>query len=328
VVHRWSSGTVSRCSALLAASGLVLVGLADSILALIAALAYVGLALGALDICMNTQAVAVERGYGRPILTSFHGVYSLGILAGGGVAAIVAGASINPPLHFALVGCVMTVVVLTAGRHTLGADADRATGLDPQQAHAKRGRMRLRDHPRLIAVGAIAACSFFAEGAVDSWSGVLLHNVHHASYAVASLGLTLAGVGMTVGRFTGDAVIARFGRRRTIAWSGCIASGGIALALAGGSSATALVGFGCFGIGVATIVPTAFYVAGNTRRVPPVWGLAQVTTMGYAGLLSSPTVIGFVSHAAGLTWALAIPATLLLLVPALSPAVPGRSDHV
>jgi MFS family permease len=188
--------------------------------------------------------------------------------------------------------------------------------------------MRLRDHPRLIAVGAIAACSFFAEGAVDSWSGVLLHNVHHASYAVASLGLTLAGVGMTVGRFTGDAVIARFGRRRTIAWSGCIASGGIALALAGGSSATALVGFGCFGIGVATIVPTAFYVAGNTRRVPPVWGLAQVTTMGYAGLLSSPTVIGFVSHAAGLTWALAIPATLLLLVPALSPAVPGRSDHV
>jgi MFS family permease len=188
--------------------------------------------------------------------------------------------------------------------------------------------MRLRDHPRLIAVGAIAACSFFAEGAVDSWSGVLLHNVHHASYAVASLGLTLAGVGLTVGRFTGDAVIARFGRRRTIAWSGCIASGGIALALAGGSSATALVGFGCFGIGVATIVPTAFYVAGNTRRVPPVWGLAQVTTMGYAGLLSSPTVIGFVSHAAGLTWALAIPATLLLLVPALSPAVPGRSGHV
>jgi hypothetical protein len=82
---------------------------------------------------MNTQAVAVERGYGRPILTSFHGVYSLGILAGGGVAAIVAGASINPPLHFALVGCVMIVVVLTAGRHTLGADADRATGLDPQQ---------------------------------------------------------------------------------------------------------------------------------------------------------------------------------------------------
>lgn len=94
------------------------------------------------------------------------------------------------------------------------------------------------------------------------------------------------------------------------------------------SSATALVGFGCFGIGVATIVPTAFYVAGNTRRVPPAWGLAQVTTMGYAGLLSSPTVIGFVSHAAGLTWALAIPATLLLLVPALSPAVPGRSDHL
>jgi hypothetical protein len=72
------------------------------------------------------------------------------------------------------------------------------------------------------------------------------------------------------------------------------------------------------GLGVATIVPIAFTLAGNAPGVPPAWAISRVTTLGYAGLFSSPPVIGLVAQATGLAVALAIPAVLLLVVAALS----------
>jgi fucose permease len=123
---------------------------------------------------------------------------------------------------------------------------------------------------------------------------------------------------MAAGRFGGDAVIARYDRPATLLWASLIAGSGMVLAVLAPTPGVAIAGYGILGLGVATIVPIAFTLAGNTPGVPPAWAISRVTTLGYAGLFSSPPVVGLVAQATGLAVALAIPAALLVLVAPLS----------
>ena len=167
----------------------------------------------------------------------------------------------------------------------------------------------------------IAFCCLFAEGAVDDWSGVYLYEEQGASLGLAPLAAAACGLGMAIGRFGGDAVIARLGRAATLTWASLVAGTGMTLAVLAPDPGVAIVAYGILGLGVATIVPIAFTLAGNAPGVPPAWGISRVTTLGYAGLFSSPPVIGFVAQATSLAVALAIPAALLLLVAPLSRVV-------
>ena len=133
----------------------------------------------------------------------------------------------------------------------------------------------------------IAFCCLFAEGAVDDWSGVYLHEEQGASLAVAPLGAAACGIGMALGRFGGDAVIARLGRPATLSRASLIAGAGMSLAVLAPSPGIAIAGYGVLGLGVATIVPIAFTLAGTKEGVPPAWGISRVTTLGYAGLFAA-----------------------------------------
>ena len=321
-VHRWSSATAARWAILATGGCTVLLGLADGLSTLTLFLVLFGFTLGTLDICMNTQAVAVERRYGRPVMSGLHGVYSVGVLVGAAFGAAAAGLGVVPVAHFAVAACVLGLVAVVGARDLLGRSADVANATTDSSTAGRRPR--LREHPTLIAVGMVAFCSLFAEGAADNWSGVFLHQVEHASFGLAPLGTAMVGVGMAIGRFAGDGVIARWGRARTLFWASLVASGGIVLALAGGSVQAALAGYAVFGLGVATIVPISFTVAGNTSGVAPAWALSRVSTMAYVGQLSSPAIIGLVAHTTGLSWALAIPAMLLVVVAPLSRVARGR----
>jgi fucose permease len=322
-VHRWSSATTARWATLATGGCTVLLGLAGGLTTLTLFLVLFGFALGTLDICMNTQGVAVERRYGRPVMSGLHGVYSVGVLVGAALGAAAAALGVEPVAHFAAASCLFELVAVLGTRDLLGRSADVAIDSTSDQAIPQR-RPRLRQHPTLIAVGVVAFCSLFAEGAVDNWSGVFLHQVEHSSFGIAPLGTAMTGVGMAIGRFAGDGVIAHWGRAKTLLWASLVASAGMVLAVAGGSVPAALAGYALFGLGVATIVPIAFTVAGNTLGVTPAWALSRVSTMAYAGQLSSPAVIGLVAHTTGLSWALAIPAMLLVVVAPLSRVARGR----
>lgn len=323
LVHRWSSATTTRRAILATGGCTVLLGLAGSLTALTVFLVLLGFTLGTLDICMNTQAVAVERRYGRPVMSGLHGVYSVGVLVGAAFGAGAAALGVVPVAHFAVATCLLGLVAVFGARDLLGRSADVAVDATTGSSIAHR-RPRLREHPTLIAIGVVAFCSLFAEGAADNWSGVFLHQVEHASYGLAPLGTAMVGVGMAIGRFAGDGVIARWGRAKTLLWASLVASAGIVLAVVGGSIPAALAGYAVFGLGVATIVPISFTVAGNTSGVAPAWALSRVSTMAYVGQLSSPAIIGLVAHTTGLSWALAIPAMLLVLVAPLSRVARGR----
>jgi MFS family permease len=322
-VHRFSSATTSRWAAVATGGCVVLLGLAGNLVVLTVFLVLFGFALGTLDICMNTQGVAVERGYARPIMSGLHGVFSVGVLVGSALGAGAAGLGVEPVAHFAAASCLFGLVAVVGTRDLLGPSADVVTDAAADGSIVER-RPRLRRHPTLIAVGVVAFCSLFAEGAVENWSGVFLHQVEHTSFGLAALGTAMTGVGMATGRFAGDGVIARWGRARTLFWAALVASAGMVLALAGGSVPAALAGYAVFGLGVATIVPIAFTVAGNTSGVTPAWALSRASTMAYAGQLASPAIVGLVAHATGLSWALAIPAMLLVAVAPLSRVARGR----
>lgn len=313
LVERWTSARVTRWGVLAAAVAMVLPSLAWSLPSLAVALFLLGFSLGSLDIAMNTQGVAIEKGYARPIMSGIHGMYSVGVLFGAGIGAVAAHFDVDPLVHFLCAAVVLGSVGAYAARWLLGAEADVS-----HEEDATGRPIRLWSQPRLVALGVIAFCCLFAEGAVDDWSGVYLHEEQGASLGLAPLAAAAGGLGMAVGRFAGDRVIARLGRPSTLWISALIAGAGMLGAVLAPSPGLAIAGYLVLGLGVATIVPIAFTLAGTMRGIPPAWGISRVTTLGYAGLFSSPPVIGLVAHGVGLTTALLIPAVLLLLVVPLS----------
>jgi fucose permease len=318
LVGRFTSGVVTRWAVLAAAIAVVLPAFAWSLGSLAAALLAFGLTMGTLDTAMNTQAVAIERAYRKPIMSAIHGMFSVGMLFGAVVGAGAAHADVDPRLHFVAAAACLGALGIWQARSLLGPEADvplRSADEDVAQGTA---RPRLADHPYLWVIGAIALCSLFAEGAVDDWSGVYLHEAQDASFAVAPLGTAACAIGMAVGRFCGDAVIARHGRQATLWRTSLVAAAGMTLAVVAPTPAVAIAGYGILGLGVATIVPIALTLAGNTNGVPPVWAVSRVTVIGYAGLFGSPPVIGLLAEATSLAAALIVSAVLLALVAPLS----------
>jgi fucose permease len=316
LVGRWTSGVVTRWAVPAASVAMVLPAFAWSLGSLAASLLVFGLTMGTLDTAMNTQAVAIERACRKPIMSGIHGMFSVGMLFGAVVGAGAAHADVDPRLHFVVAAACLAALGIWAARALLGPEAD----LPVQSAGGAEGgaRPRLADHPYLWVIGAIALCSFFAEGAVDDWSGVYLHEAQGASFAVAPLGTAACSIGMAVGRFCGDAVIARHGRQATLSRSSLVAATGMTVAVVAPTPAVAIAGYGILGLGVATIVPIALTLAGTTSGVAPVWAVSRVTVIGYAGLFGSPPVIGLIAEATSLATALIVPAVLLALVAPLS----------
>lgn len=324
LVDRWTSAVVTRAAAIAVCVCLPLLSVAWDLVSLLGLLLLFGLTLGTLDITMNTQGVAVERAYGRPIMSGLHGVYSLGVLVGALCGSIAAHAGATFGTHFLIAAACLAGLVVAGTRWLLGQRADVATeasgGVAAQDPSAQRHAARWL----LIGVGLVAFCSLFAEGAVDDWSGVYLHEVQRASLGVAPLGAAACGAGMTVGRLCGDRVIARYGRTSTLWRTSVIASAGMSLAVLAPTLGLAIAGYGILGLGVATIVPIAFTLAGNTEGVAPALALSRVTTLGYAGLFGSPTIIGLLAQGVGLAAALSLAAVLLLLVVPLSRIIGRR----
>jgi fucose permease len=327
-VTRYSSRTVTRWGATAACAAVVLLGLARSVYALAAALLLLGLAFGALDMALNTQGVAIERRYGRPILSGLHAVYSVGTLAGALVGSGAAQLEISPLAHFAAIAAVLLALCWVRSGALLGAEADAATGA--AAGHDPVVSPRLRSYPGLVMLGLVALCSFFAEGAVDNWSGIYLHETLHSSLAAAPLAAAAFAIGMTAGRASGDALVSRWGRTATMTRAAALAGAGAMLPVVAGSSALAILGYAILGLGSGAIVPLAFGLAGNVPGIAPAWAMSRVTTLGYIGFVASPPVMGFVAQATSLRagFALLIPLMLAVVLIAVRLQAPAHAAPV
>ncbi|MGP4027794.1 MFS transporter [Actinomadura sp. 3N407] len=324
IVARWGSRATTIAAGIAGAVSLIPLGLAWNLGALILALLLLGGSLGLMDVAMNAQGVAVERGYGRPLMSGLHGSYSIGALLAALVGSGAAYAGVPVPLHLAAAAVVLTALLAIGCRDLLDRSADALPDL-PEEAEPG-GRAPAAPSAGsssrwlLVMLGVIGLCSFVGEGAMADWSAIHLREDLGTGPGFAGLGYAGCAVAMTVGRLAGDRVVARFGPVPVLRAGSLLAAVGLGFGLAAGHPVAAVLGFTLFGLGVAVVAPVTFSAAGNIPGVPAAAGISRVTGVGYLGLLGGPPVIGFAAQGVGLAWALAVPVALVGLIVLLAPA--------
>ncbi len=299
---RFGCRRVMVVAALAAAAMLPFLATLSALPALVAALMVFGAALGAMDVAMNIQAIIVERASGRSMMSGFHGLFSLGGIAGaGGMAALLsAGAS---PL----------AAVLCVSLGIAAALAVSAAHLLPYGAR-KEGPAFAVPRGIVLLIGALAFVLFLAEGAVLDWSAVFLTSVRGVAASYAGLGYAAFAATMTAGRLAGDRIVARLGPRRVVLTGGLCAAAGFVVATAVPSWEAALLGYALVGVGCANIVPVLFSAVGRQDVMPENVAVPAITTLGYAGILAGPAGIGFIAHLTSLPAAFLILAAMLVAV--------------
>lgn len=325
---RCGSRPVTRLTLAALCCSTVLLPLSPSLAALCGACLLYGMSTGALDVAMNAHGVAVEQGYGRPILASFHGAFSFGGLIGAGTGAIAAALAIDARANIAAAGVTALVVGVMWTRRLLPASAD-AVQRAPARArpHPFQTLRRLRAAPatsRLATLGLLAFCCLLCEGAAADWSGVYLHRSLGTSAAVAALAYTGFSLAMTVLRLTGDALTGRAGAVAVVRRGAGLAALALAAGLIVGVPLVSIVAFTCLGAGLAGIFPAVARAAGTTPGVEAALGVAAVSTTGYVGFLAGPPVIGGLAQATSLPVALGLLPALCGLAALLASAVRAR----
>lgn len=307
ITDRFGSARVVAPAGVVCALAMIPPGFAPDLITLIATLFLWGLLNASLDVSMNTHAVEVERAHGKPLMSSFHGMYSVGGLLGAGAGALFAWLGLSPGVTFAAVTVPLAVIALLSARFLLpSTPAPRNEG--PRKRAAWRGRV--------LFMGVMAFAGLVGEGAAGDWSAVYLHESLYADVGVAAVAFAVFSTAMTAGRFAGDHLAARFGPVRLVRWSGLLAAAGLGGALLIAEPVAAMAGFALFGLGLATLVPQVFSAAGNHDPARAGAAIAQVATLGYAGLMLGPVIIGGAAELVGLPAALGIPVLLCLFMSA------------
>lgn len=299
------SGRATWVSGLAFAAALALPPLAPSLGVLIAIAVLIGAANGALDVSMNAHASGIERGWGQPIMSSFHAAFSLGGLAGAAAGGLLATYDPNAILWMPATAA----AVLVAGF---------APDLGPGERHTEGPRLVAPSRAALLLCSVALICMLI-EGAMADWSAVYLATIGERSTAAAAAGYAAFSLAMAAGRLVGDRIVAALGRARVIGLGAVLSAIGLAIAtvLPG---PLAIVGFAAVGLGLSNVVPAVFSAAARTGASAAA-GVAMAATAGYAGFLAGPPLIGAVASLLTLQAGIALLAGAAVLVAVLARAL-------
>jgi MFS family permease len=291
-----SAGTLLLCVAL------PMLATVSSIPLLMAGLFLFGAGLGTVDSTVNLQAVIVERASGKTMMSGFHGLFSLGGIVGAAGVSALLGLGLSP------LSATLVVIVIT-----LGALLKAAPHLLPYGSESSGPAFAI-PHGVVLFIGCLCFIVFLAEGAVLDWSAVFLSDERGLDEAYAGLGYAAFALTMTLGRLTGDAIVRRLGAKRVIVIGGLLATAGMLLATLLPAWETALLGYALVGAGCSNIVPVLYTAVGKQTVMPEHIAVPAITTLGYAGILAGPALIGFIAHGSSLSVAFVLIAVLLLAV--------------
>jgi len=300
LTSRFGSRQMLIGAAILFPLTLLLLALAATTWQLIAALFFFGLWANLINIAMNTQAVGVEKMYGRSIMASFHGLWSLAGFTGAAIGSLFVSADISPLLHFSIVCTLTGLLVFTFYKNTLPNSFESNSA---QPLFVKPDR-------RILMLGLIAFCCMVCEGAMADWSGVYFQKVVQTPVAYTTLGFVAFMGTMATGRFLGDNLVTKFGVKNILQISGILIAAGLMTLVLLPFTATAIAGCLLVGFGVSCVVPVIFSLAGKSTGMSPGLALAAVSTISFLGFLIGPPLIGFIAQAASLRWSFTIIAAL------------------
>lgn len=306
MIGRFGCRTVCTAAGLVIALALPFLSVLPGAMAMAAALAVFGFALGTLDVAMNVHAVGVERLSGRAMMSGFHALYSLGGMLGAAFMAALFWLGL-PPFTATLVVSAITLVILShPARHLL---PERTEQGGPSFA-IPRGIV--------LALGIGCLIVFMTEGAVLDWSAVYLTTMGGVALDQAGFAYAAFAVAMTLARLLGDRTVRALGPVRMLLLGGLGGAAGFLLVLTAPAWPLHLLGFVLVGLGCANLVPVLFTATGRQTVMPATLALAAVTTLGYVGVLAGPAAIGFIAHATSLSTAFVLLALLLVGIAACS----------
>ncbi|MDW4496726.1 MFS transporter [Sulfitobacter sp. D35] len=281
---------------------LVLLAFAPSVWVLALLLFLFGIGHGGMDVAMNAWAAEVERALARPVMSTFHAMFSLGAGIGALSGYLAALGDMSVAMHFTLASVGLAVVTAWM---TARPWAGRAT------PHS--GAVFALPRKSLLIVGLVAFATCVGEGAMADWSAVYLDTVLETTKAQAALGYAVFSVAMVAVRLSGSFLIAAIGPVLAARLSGACALVGALVVVAASGLAVALVGFALLGVGYAVIMPLAFSRAAADPEVPPGQAIASVATLSYGGMLLGPPMIGFLAHLTDLPTAFLMLSALALV---------------
>ena len=271
------------------------------------ALFLLGGASGSLDVAMNAQAVLVEQKLHKPVMSSFHAIFSAGMMIGAGSGALFNRLEMDLFPHLAIVTAIGLVAATFVLRYLI-----------PEQRfskeEARENKTNILLHPELLILGLIAFCCMLGEGAMADWTTNYLEKVSQAGRYWSPFGLVAFSTAMMIGRFLGDSARQRLGDARLLQMGSIIAVVGMSMALIWPVMWTGILGFFLVGIGLATIVPIAYSTAGSLPGLSPGLGISMVTSIGYAGFLVGPPAIGFIGNWLDLRWGLGFVLFLFIIM--------------
>ena len=275
------------------------------------ALLFLGMSGASMDVAMNAQGVLVEKRLGQRTISLFHGVWSIGGVAGsaGSATAMAHGGG---PIVVAATLTASLIAVILVFRAGMIAHVDELS----------HGREHMtRPHGRLLLLGMLAFCAMLSEGAIADWSGLFLRVVRGLGEGIVGYGYSAFAGAMVIGRLTGDRFVARVSELRALRYGGLLAACGMALVLTTHGLVASLPGFALMGFGLSNVSPILYRSAGQVPGVAPGAGIATAVGIGYAGLLIGPPLLGVLGHATGLPSIFYVVAGLCLMLSLASPVL-------
>ncbi|QBN20633.1 MFS transporter [Flavobacterium nackdongense] len=291
LVTRFGSDRILPFAILMYAFSLTNIGLAQNAWQLALGLISFGIFGNLTNISVNTQGIYTEGLFRRAILSSFHGMWSLagftGALVGLGMLAL----KITTYMHFVIVAAVVVVLVAINFKYLIKAK---------EKVRPEKKKTFRKPDMSLILLGVIGFCSMASEGIMFDWSGVYFKDIVKAPDSLVVLGYTSFMIMMASGRFFGGHLIDRFGRKTVMQISGLMISSGLFMAVFFPYIIPSTIAFMIVGLGVSTVIPTLYSIAGKHPTIPTGEALTAVSSVSFLGFLMGPPVIGHISEQFGL----------------------------
>ncbi len=304
LVTKYGSKKILSFSIILYTLELTNIGWASEMWQLGLALFVFGVVGNLSNISVNTQGVLAQNVYGRPIMTTFHGIWSLSGLTGALVGLLMVNLKVPPHPHFFIIASLVIITVIIAWKYLIAGTS------------APTGNNKLYSKPEgvLIKLGIIAFCSMAAEGAMFDWSGVYFREVVKSPASMVILGYTSFMIMMTAGRFMGDQLIAKVGRKKVLQFSGILVFTGLTISVLFPWVVTAAFGFMIVGLGASSVIPTIYSTAASVSKKSPGMALAGVSSIGFLGFLFGPPLIGYIAQLFSLRASFGVVAIFGLLI--------------
>ncbi|XVV10255.1 MFS transporter [Actinoplanes sp. CA-131856] len=295
------------------------IGAAASQSGLVAAgLALFGLGMGGGEVAMNIEGADVERVIRRPVLPTMHGFFSFGTVVGALVGMVLTAVAFSASWHLVVIGLISVPVALAAVRYL-----PRGLGLARPAEHGDAGGRPVWRDPSLLLIGVVVLAMALAEGSANDWLPLLMVDGHGFGAALGSAVYVVFSAAMTIGRFTGDRFLDRFGRFPVLAASAVIGGAGILLVVVVDNQVVAGAAVVLWGLGAALGFPVALSAAGDSGDNAAA-RVSLVATVGYVAFLVGPPGLGFLGDHYGLRNAM-IPVLALLALAAVTATILGRT---